>query len=309
MKRAILGGALFLPFYLAGEPTAVDFEDLPLVGEAVQAYAGPGGGIFYNGSDLTGGFEVGGAFFENAFTDWGGGFTSWAGWSYSTTTDTETPGFVNEFSAFPGGAAGGSVYAVGYLDAFSGYDPLEIALPAGRKAPLSVAVTNTTYAALAIRDGISGDFPVEAFGTGDTFKLIVKGKDWMGQDTGTVEFYLADYRVEVETPYVVDSWIDVDISPLGTEVAAISLSLESTDVGEFGMNTPAYVALDNLVLEETPTWAGYDQLPDGWVDTGNFLGWIYPQGDYVYLLSLARYGYLPEAEAAKASGSWIYLPR
>jgi hypothetical protein len=101
----------------------------------------------------------------------------------------------------------------------------------------------------------------------------------------------------------------VDISSLGTEVAAIALSLESTDVGEFGMNTPAYVALDNLVLDETSTWAGYDQLSDGWVDTGDFLGWIYPLGDYVYLLSLARYGYLPEEEAAKVSGSWVYLPR
>jgi hypothetical protein len=199
-KRIILGGVLFLPFYLVGEPTVVDFEDLMLSGEAVEAYTGPGGGIFYKGSDLAGGYAASGVFFENAFTDWGGGFTSWAGWAYSTTTDTTTPGFVNEFSAFPGGAAGGSVYAVGYLDAFSGYDPLEIALPTGRKAPLSVAVTNTTYAALAIRDGISGDFPVEAFGPGDSLKLIVKGKDLMDRETGTVEFYLADYRAEVETP-------------------------------------------------------------------------------------------------------------
>ena len=63
----------------------VDLEDLPLAPES-----------FYNGADEAGGFTSGGAFFNNTFTDFGGGFTGWSGWSYSNITDNTTPGFANQ---------------------------------------------------------------------------------------------------------------------------------------------------------------------------------------------------------------------
>ena len=80
-------------------------------------------------------------------------------------------------------------------------------------------------------------------------------------------------------------------------------------MGQFGMNTPAYVAIDDLILGATPLWAGYDLLESGWVDSGSFLGWIYPVGDYVYVNALGRYAYLPEAAASSGDGAWLYLPR
>ena len=85
----------------------VDFEDLPLAGES-----------YYNGSDGAGGFTSNGTFFNNTFTDFGGGFSAWSGWSYSNLTDNTTPGFGNQHSAITGGGAeGSSSYAVGFASA------------------------------------------------------------------------------------------------------------------------------------------------------------------------------------------------
>ena len=103
--------------------------------------------------------------------------------------------------------------------------------------------------------------------------------------------------------------MDLDLSPLGTGVAEIRFDLESTDVGEFGMNTPSFVAIDNLALGATPLWAGYDLLESGWVDTGSFLGWVYPVGDYVYILAIGKYVYLPEPVGGIGDGAWIYIPQ
>jgi hypothetical protein len=58
---------------------------------------------------------------------------------------------------------------------------------------------------------------------------------------------------------------------------------------------------------EIPTWAGYPILESGWVDTGDFLGLIYPAGDFVYLADLSAYIYLPESFVGD-SGGWMFIP-
>ena len=59
-------------------------------------------------------------------------------------------------------------------------------------------------------------------------------------------FYLADYRsTDSAHDYIVDDWTWVDLSGLGT-VDRIEFTLSSSDVGSFGMNTPAYFAMDCL---------------------------------------------------------------
>ncbi|WP_286747172.1 DUF4465 domain-containing protein, partial [Aquabacterium sp. UBA2148] len=50
-------------------------------------------------------FTSGAATFSHDFTDWGGG-CCWSGWTYSNQTDTTTPGFENQFSAYAGSGAG-----------------------------------------------------------------------------------------------------------------------------------------------------------------------------------------------------------
>ena len=271
------------------------FEEVALEGPGVQAYAGPGGGIYYNGSDGSGGFTSGGVEFGNEYNpDWG----SWSGWAYSTTTDTETAGWGNQYSSYAGAAREGQVYAVTYA-------PSSVQLPVGGKAPVRVSVSNTSYAGISMRDG--DDF-AKQFGPGDTFKLTITGLDMDGLELGKVEAWLADFREGTEPGYILDSWLDVDLTPLGTGVAEIAFTLESTDNGAWGMNTPAYIAVDNLVLGSTPTWGGYDLRPDGYADTGDFLGWVYPAGEWVYLVNLGKYIYLPESQIF-SGGVWAYLPK
>jgi hypothetical protein len=92
--------------------------------------------------------------------------------------------------------------------------------------------------------GASGDDP-------DWLRLDIIGMN--GQSaTGTVPFYLADYRfADNSQDYVVSDWTWVDLSALGP-VTALMFDLSSTDMGPFGMNTPAYFVMDDLTSVPTP---------------------------------------------------------
>src|SRR5262245_40414721 len=94
-------------------------------------------------------FISGGASFNNVYNP---DFSSWGGFALSRATDTTTPGFLNQYSAWTGSGFGGSSqYAVGYMDVYTPTFPT-ITLPAG-EVPLSLEITNTTYTALVMRDG------------------------------------------------------------------------------------------------------------------------------------------------------------
>ncbi|MFT3883069.1 MAG: DUF4465 domain-containing protein [Gemmatales bacterium] len=136
MKYALtLAAFTFVTANLFAQGTkTIDFEDKSLPPNS-----------FYNGSDNAGGFTTRGAFFNNSY---GGGF--WSGWSYSNTSDTTTPGFGNQYSAITGAGVGGSgIYGVAFNFA-SGASYIN--LPNGNQ-PLSVSITNTTYAALSMQTG------------------------------------------------------------------------------------------------------------------------------------------------------------
>lgn len=239
--RALSAGAACL--VAASAATAGEsrpfFDDNPLPPES--HYGGAGTGAT--------GFNSGDWSFPHVDT----GF-SWEGFSYSNETDTTTPGFGNQFAAVADGGVDGSAnYGIATipLDWQSGtYDPIPQAMTATGSSYNAVFdglyVTNTTYAYLDMRDGsaftkkfggATGDDP-------DWFKLTIKGIDTQDQYTGTVEFFLADYRFgDNQQDYIVDEWTWVDLSSLGN-VAGIEYSLSSSDTGNFGMNTPGYFAID-----------------------------------------------------------------
>lgn len=266
----------------------IDFEDLPLAADS-----------YYNGADGADGFASGGASFNNTFTDFGGGFSSWSGWSYSNRKDTTTPGFDNQYSAYAGGGAGGSA---NYGVSFASTDELSVSqleLPTGAR-PLSARITNSTYAALSM---LQGDAFAKKFGgpTGadpDFFKLTITGLEADNDALGSVDFYLADFRAaEAAGDYVVQDWREVDLSTLDG-AAKLSFTLNSTDIGNFGMNTPAYFALDNLLLSAAPGDAnGDDQvnLADFGILKANFgAAGNVGQGDFVRdgRIDLADFGAL-----------------
>ena len=221
-------------------PPVVTFEDQGL---AADSYKNGGPATNSNG------FYSGGVHFENEYSSDFGGY--WSGFSTSTTTDTTTNSFTNPYSAIPGGgAAGSSAYAVGFA-----FQPIVVSLPVPTTVQ-SVAITNTTLAALTIKNG--GDFDAKKFGgtTGndpDTFLLTINGYDPNGASTGSVDFYLADYRFDDNAQdYVVTNWQNVDLTSLGSDVQTLTFGLATTDNGDFGPNTPLYFAIDNLTVAAVP---------------------------------------------------------
>ena len=118
-------------------------------------------------------------------------------------------------------------------------------------SPVSIQITNTTYAYSSM---LNGDSFAKKFGRGGLFSLLtITGYDSPGgggKSVGEVDFYLANFLGN--NAYIVNTWQTVDLSSL---VGAQSLvfGLESTDNNAlFGMNTPAYFAVDNFTAAAVP---------------------------------------------------------
>lgn len=236
----------------AAHALVIDFEDVALP----STYAG--GGAFYNGGPATNatGWSSRGTHFANSYT---GpevfGFAFWSGWSASSTTDTTTPGLPNQYSARPGAAATGSAYGVLY----AGGTGSRITLPTGLDQPRSVALANTTYAALSMAngDGFAKKFGGASGDDPDFLLLTITGLDALGSPLGTVEFALADFRSpDNSLDFIRTDWTTVDLTPLGAGVRFLEFDFASSDTSFGFINTPTYVAADNLtVVPEPSTWA------------------------------------------------------
>ena len=203
----------------------------------------------YNGSDRAGQFAAGGLVFNNEYNPTYG---SWGGWAYSNTTDVTTSGYLNQYSSFSGaGAANSDTYLVG--NAYPGFVVPRITRDPASTGPFSTLdITNTTYAALSMYEGDS--FGAKKFGGAsgndpDFFALTIEGLDANDVSIGSVEFLLADFTFdEQDSDYILDAWTSVDLSSIG-DATALTFSLLSSDIGAYGMNTPAYFALDNVKFE------------------------------------------------------------
>lgn len=212
----------------------------------------------WNGADMSGGFVSGMLFFPNDYNpDWG----AWNGWAYSNISDNETPGWLNQYSAITGSAMLSEEvtnvnYAVSY--AAGQGSMLHFDDPSAHELK-GMYVTNTTYAALSM---IYGDDYAKKFGgpdgdDPDWFKLSVTGfRD--GLPAETVEYYLADYRFSDNSKnYVIQTWQWLELSQLG-KTDSLQFSLSSSDVGDWGMNTPAYFAADMLyVVPDLPPYVAH----------------------------------------------------
>lgn len=226
--------------------TIVDFEDLSLP-DSESSWSGNYPSDGQGGTGEYTSFKSEDVAFNN-YSD--GDWDYWEGFGYSNTSDTTTPGYENDLSAYTGTGynAGDDIYGVGYE--FNSTPTITLPQPGIVEGGY---FTNTTYAALAMRDGYfnAKKFGGDSGGDPDWFCLTITGKDLQGQITSEpVEFYLADYRdPDNSQDYIVDSWEYVDLSSLG-EVKTVEFTLSSSDVGDQGINTPTYFAMDNLVVPE-----------------------------------------------------------
>jgi hypothetical protein len=234
LKRVIFLAALVLLNLTpnATHASVVGFEDLILYPNT-----------YWNGSSRAGSFTSGGVTFPNSYDT---AYGSWEGFAYSNVQDSSTPGWGNQYAARPGTGYNGSAnYAVGYQPYVGNFEISLVGISnfAGR----GLHVANTTYVALDMQNGsgFSKKFGGANGTEADWFRLTVRGL-LGGSETGAVDFYLADFRfANSADDYILNSWAFVDLTALGN-VDKISFALTSSDTGDYGMNTPAYFALDNL---------------------------------------------------------------
>jgi hypothetical protein len=255
-------GLLSLGGLICGSAQAalVTFDDLTLAPESYWNGPDPAGANYPDpwGGSLpvaVGSFTSGTMAFNNSFN---ANYASWGGFAYSNTSDQTTPGYMNQFSAITGTGHGPGAdnygVAFGYtsFSAFPTLGDLEglpnMSLPTGAEI-LGAFVTNTTYATLSMRNG---DQFAKKFGgasgtDADWFQLTAYGVDAAGNVLpDTSELYLADYRFATSAQdYILDKWTFLDLSPL-KDAARIYFNVTSSDVGNWGMNTPGYFAIDDI---------------------------------------------------------------
>lgn len=231
MKNFYLFTALLAALFSANAQQLATFDDVELEPAS-----------WYNGSDGSGGFTSGGFWFPNNYNpDW----ASWSGFSVSNMTDTLTAGYENQYSAITGGGSALSEnYAVVYWPGTLKMEFDSVVEITGFE------VTNSTYTYINMRDGDSNGFSKKFGGTDGTepdyLKLMVWGKDSLGNQTDTLDFFLADYRFDDSTKdYLVKTWEWVNLSVLGA-VKELHFGMESSDEGNWGINTPTYFCIDNF---------------------------------------------------------------
>jgi hypothetical protein len=241
-KFTLLVCALVLGISSTKAQIVADFESLSLPG--IDTYY-----VNYTAPGTDVGFDDGMVHFPCVYdTGFGYSFLSY-GFVYSNKTDSVTSGFENQFSAKTSTGFNSSWQ---YLVTYGSYNKV-ILDPAVRGSYVyGFYATNNTYAYNTMRDG---DMFSKKFGgangdDSDWFKITIRGYANGAMTTDSVEFFLADFRAAKKSEdYILKDWKWVDLLPLG-KVDSLDFSLSSSDAGQFGMNTPAYFCMDQLMIKD-----------------------------------------------------------
>ena len=166
-------------FNLSTQAQTADFEDIQLQGANSVKIPNTG--------TVNSNFTSGSCTFSNSYAISFGGYWN-SGWAYSKVNDTTTAGFTNLYGSYANkGFNNSNNYAVSQNETF---------IKINQNTLTGLYVTNTTYAALSMKNG---DAFAKKFGgtTGndsDWFKLTINAYQNGNLKTEKVEFYLADFR-------------------------------------------------------------------------------------------------------------------
>lgn len=173
------------------------------------------------------------------------------GWGLSNITDVETAtatensgtGYNNNYyaSASLSGLEGeGKTYLQGYYSSYNTEEHLAVSKQDG----------NTFYpkGVYVCQSMASYNYPTTDPLESGWFKVVATGYDESGAVTGTSELYLIDFRTDTEGKVLGnrDDWRFLDLASLG-QVSKVKFTLESNYVGEYGINIPTYLCIDNFV--------------------------------------------------------------
>ena len=221
---------------LHAQNTLLNFEEL-LLGSGNDTLE-----KYWSGADQSGGFTSKGVYFDNSYTASISG-DYWSGFVYSNSSDTVTMGN-NNFGVYAKENQDNQ-FVIAYGDNRS------LAFDGGKFNKLhSIAICNTSYTALSLKNGdaYAKKFGGESGNEADSLKLTIK-KYYQGTVTDSTSFMLADFRfADNAKDYISKEWQTIDLSAFSAGVDSISFNYASSDVGDYGINTPLYIAIDNIAV-------------------------------------------------------------
>ena len=168
------------------------------------------------------------------------GAQSWEGFTLSKVSQDTA----NVFGCVAnGGLAGvGTPYVIGYFSDWvteaQGYSS-NLILFDQEYYPDYVYICQNSNTMKAISEG--GVYNARPFNENDTLALIISAIDETYTETTSLIYYLA---VDGEKN---NGWVKVALHTLGKTIG-LSFRMTTTDMGQFGMNTPMYFALDALTV-------------------------------------------------------------
>lgn len=165
------------------------------------------------------------------------GGMSWEGFTLSKVSQDTA----NVFGCVAnGGLAGiGTPYVIGYYSSWIteslGYSS-NIILFDQEYYPEHVYICQNSNTMEAITNGV---FNAQSFTDSDTLSLIISGINNNLEEAKSITYYLA---VDGNKN---NDWVKVPLHTLG-KTAGLSFRMTTTDIGQYGANTPLYFALDGL---------------------------------------------------------------
>lgn len=173
--------------------------------------------------------------FDHYYADWGQGY-SFGGFTYTNKTS-----HIMNCQPNCGSAKTGKVYMGVYSDSFT---PATLSILNPQYSIKGLWITNSTsaYAGMTKGDGYA-----RAFKAGDWYEVTATGYNANGDQIAEATIKLADYKNDTDTP--VNAWVWFDLTGLQT-ATKITLMPNSSDSGEYGMNTSRYFCIDGITLEK-----------------------------------------------------------
>lgn len=172
----------------------------------------------------------------------------WSGWSISRLKDSISVAYdTNDCAAIPAeGHSASSVYATAFISLDA--DLNKIRFQNVQLGVMGFFITNSTiaYKSMLNGDGFAKKFGGVSGNDPDYLRMIIRGWNNGVLQPDSVVFYLADFRdTNNANDYIVNDWRYVNLGSQFND--SITYRLESSDNGGFGMNTPAYFCIDDII--------------------------------------------------------------
>ena len=174
-------------------------------------------------------------------------YAYWGGFARSNIKDTDPANglYANQFAVFNEKAASGDKFLIYYYDEYN--DPCDIVIKRDGVYLSDVKLNLSTYTYASITDEDINTF-ARKFEEGDYLKVVFTAMNGFVESANKVECYVVDFRDGKRE--MATNWTEFSLTDLGADYDRVRVTIETSDVGEWGANTPLYICLDDLCYFE-----------------------------------------------------------